>query len=99
MLCILSFDANIQYMYPVRSPRRTAMEKAVVLMKGKTRFSAPDDIQDQGYIDIWWIIHDGGLLLLVAHLLQVCLNESWCGTSAPTLSLSVTESASLHSRS
>lgn len=46
------------------------MEKAVVLMKGKTHFPAPDEIQDQGYIDIWWIIHDGGLLLLIAHLLQ-----------------------------
>ena len=63
----------------------TAMEKAVVLMKGKTHFPAPDEIQDQGYIDIWWIIHDGGLLLLIAHLLQVCVYESWCDTSAPNI--------------
>lgn len=47
----------------------TAMEKAVVLMKGKDHFPDPSETQ-QGYIDVWWIIHDGGLLLLMAHLLQ-----------------------------
>jgi potassium/chloride transporter 4/5/6 len=24
----------------------------------------------EGYIDVWWVVHDGGLLMLLAHLLQ-----------------------------
>lgn len=24
----------------------------------------------EGTIDVWWIVHDGGLLMLLAHLLQ-----------------------------
>eukprot|EP00656_Telonema_subtile_P056407 TRINITY_DN9001_c0_g1_i1.p1 TRINITY_DN9001_c0_g1~~TRINITY_DN9001_c0_g1_i1.p1 ORF type:complete len:1149 (-),score=269.74 TRINITY_DN9001_c0_g1_i1:247-3693(-) len=47
----------------------TAMEKAVIVMKGSDHFPEPTDVQS-GYIDVWWIIHDGGLLLLIAHLLQ-----------------------------
>jgi hypothetical protein len=26
--------------------------------------------QQEGLIDVWWIVHDGGLLVLLAHLLQ-----------------------------
>lgn len=26
--------------------------------------------KQHGFIDVWWIVHDGGLLLLLAHLLS-----------------------------
>lgn len=26
--------------------------------------------RQHGFIDVWWIVHDGGLLLLLAHLLS-----------------------------
>ena len=32
-------------------------------------FPANDEPQT-GFIDVWWIKHDGGLLLLISHLLQ-----------------------------
>ena len=46
----------------------TAMEKAVLLCMHLQDF--PRDPIAGGYIDIWWLIHDGGLLLLIAHLLR-----------------------------
>ena len=38
-------------------------------MKNIDAYPSLLDIQS-GYIDIWWIIHDGGLLFLLAFLLQ-----------------------------
>lgn len=45
-----------------------AMDKAVVLCMHLQDF--PTEPLEGGYIDIWWLIHDGGLLLLIAHLLK-----------------------------
>lgn len=46
-----------------------AVDKAVLLCVNLDRFPAIDEFQE-GTIDVWWIVHDGGLLLLLAHLLQ-----------------------------
>ncbi|KAG0621679.1 hypothetical protein M758_3G040000 [Ceratodon purpureus] len=46
-----------------------AVDKAVLLCMNLNRFPLNDNIQE-GAIDVWWIVHDGGLLLLLAHLLQ-----------------------------
>lgn len=40
-----------------------------MLLKNIDSYPSLLDIQS-GYIDIWWIIHDGGLLFLLAFLLQ-----------------------------
>jgi len=42
---------------------------AILLLKNIDSFPSLLDIQS-GYIDIWWIIHDGGLLFLLAFLLK-----------------------------
>lgn len=34
------------------------------------RLICPSSQVQEGYIDVWWIIRDGGLLLLIAHLLR-----------------------------
>jgi len=45
-----------------------AVEKAVLAVKGLCEM--PADVVHDGTIDIWWMIHDGGFLLLLAWLLH-----------------------------
>jgi len=47
----------------------TTLRKAVLLCHNIKDFPTNDELQE-GYIDVWWIKHDGGLLLLISHLLQ-----------------------------
>ncbi|CAM4750181.1 unnamed protein product [Rotaria magnacalcarata] len=47
---------------------------AVIVPKNINNFPDSKEIQD-GTIDIWWIIHDGGLLFLIAFLLK--RNKVW----------------------
>ena len=42
---------------------------AILLLKNIDSYPSLAEIQS-GHIDIWWIIHDGGLLFLLAFLLQ-----------------------------
>jgi len=44
-----------------------AENKALLVVKGASTF---DDADQQGVIDVWWMIHDGGLLILTAYLLR-----------------------------
>ncbi len=45
--------------------------KAVILFKSSPSYPQNGDIiPDRGTIDIWWIVHDGGLLLLLPYLLS-----------------------------
>ncbi|XP_024400955.1 uncharacterized protein [Physcomitrium patens] len=46
-----------------------AVDKAVLLCMHLDRFPGKEEFQE-GFIDVWWIVHDGGLLLLLAHLLR-----------------------------
>lgn len=51
-----------------------ARQCAAIVPKNIDSFPEGKEIQD-GTIDIWWIIHDGGLLFLVAFLLK--RNKVW----------------------
>ena len=51
-----------------------ARQCAVIVPKNIDNFPDNKEIQD-GTIDIWWIIHDGGLLFLIAFLLK--RNKVW----------------------
>ena len=51
-----------------------ARQCAVIVPKNIDSFPDNKNIQD-GTIDIWWIIHDGGLLFLIAFLLK--RNKIW----------------------
>jgi amino acid transporter len=46
----------------------TAAEKAVLLCVGLDAFPTSDE-RLTGFLDVWWVVHDGGLLLMIAHLL------------------------------
>ncbi|KAL2631043.1 hypothetical protein R1flu_015729 [Riccia fluitans] len=46
-----------------------AINKAVLLCLNLDEFPT-NGSQQEGTIDVWWIVHDGGLLLMLAHLLQ-----------------------------
>ncbi|KJE93459.1 solute carrier family 12 [Capsaspora owczarzaki ATCC 30864] len=45
-----------------------AADKAMLILTGLSAFPGIDD-QMTGTIDIWWIVQEGGLLLLIGHLL------------------------------
>ncbi|KAH7727039.1 solute carrier family 12 member 5-like protein [Aphelenchoides avenae] len=44
-------------------------ENCMIVVKGITAFPKPND-RLRGYIHIWWIVQDGGILMLIAYLLQ-----------------------------
>ncbi len=53
--------------------------KAVILFKSSPSYPQNGDIiPDRGTIDIWWIVHDGGLLLLLPYLLSK--HAVWLGS-------------------
>ena len=47
----------------------TLRQKALLVCHNVKDFPTNDEPQT-GFIDVWWIKHDGGLLLLISHLLQ-----------------------------
>jgi hypothetical protein len=47
----------------------TLRRKALLCCHNVGDFPTNDELQS-GSIDVWWIKHDGGLLLLMAHLLR-----------------------------
>lgn len=51
------------------------LEKALVVMKGGDRYPCSTDYIRNGSIDVWWVVHDGGLLLLLPYL--VSQNDIW----------------------
>ena len=46
----------------------TAAEKAVLLCLDPHAFPGSEE-RVSGFVDVWWVVHDGGLLLMIAHLL------------------------------
>ena len=66
---ILSFDDRIGTI-AIAEARQCAM----IVPKNVDNFPDNKQIQE-GTIDIWWIIHDGGLLFLIAFLLK--RNKVW----------------------
>lgn len=60
-------DTIVSYLDSIRLAENKNF--AILLLKNIDSYPSLLDIQS-GYIDIWWIIHDGGLLFLLAFLLQ-----------------------------
>jgi len=46
------------------------MKVATMIFRGNHRFPGSNQLITSGMIDVWWIIHDGGLLLLLPHILS-----------------------------
>ena len=58
---------------------RISLRKALVVLKGVKHFPCTSDPKDEDflrrrqvgeYIDLWWLLHDGGLELLIAFVLR-----------------------------
>ena len=45
------------------------MRLAVMIPRNIEQFPASTDVVT-GTIDVWWVVHDGGMLILLAFLLQ-----------------------------
>ncbi|XP_063075186.1 solute carrier family 12 member 7 isoform X2 [Engraulis encrasicolus] len=48
----------------------TAAHQCLLVAKNIDHFPANDERLDGGTIDVWWIVHDGGLLMLLPFLLR-----------------------------
>ncbi len=49
--------------------RGAAMDMSLIVAKGLALFPEPHH-RLTGSIDVWWVLHDGGLLLLISFLLK-----------------------------
>ncbi|TSM36097.1 Solute carrier family 12 member 5 [Bagarius yarrelli] len=48
----------------------TAASKALLVAKNIAAFPSNGERFSEGYIDVWWIVHDGGMLMLLPFLLR-----------------------------
>ena len=48
----------------------TAANQALLVAKNVDSFPTNTDRLGEGTIDVWWIVHDGGLLMLLPFLLR-----------------------------
>ncbi|XP_043565992.1 solute carrier family 12 member 5-like [Chiloscyllium plagiosum] len=48
----------------------TAGRLALLVAKNITAFPSNQERYSEGYIDVWWIVHDGGMLMLLPFLLR-----------------------------
>jgi potassium/chloride transporter 4/5/6 len=54
----------------------SALQLAVVIPRNLTQFPSSQEVV-KGTIDVWWVVHDGGMLILLAFLLQA--DKVWRG--------------------
>lgn len=56
---------------PVETVRETtAAHQALLVAKNIDHFPSNQERLKEGTIDVWWIVHDGGLLMLLPFLLS-----------------------------
>lgn len=48
----------------------TAAHQALLVAKNVDSFPTNQDRLGEGTIDVWWVVHDGGLLMLLPFLLR-----------------------------
>mmetsp|Transcript_34275 Transcript_34275/g.79195 ORF Transcript_34275/g.79195 Transcript_34275/m.79195 type:complete len:754 (+) Transcript_34275:856-3117(+) len=82
----------------------TKLKKAVLVFKGHSSFPSSLEIVQNQTIDVWWIVYDGGLLLLLPFILAK--NRTWRSgtrlrvfaviTDLSTCALQITESIKFH---
>uniref|UniRef100_H2Z9N0 Amino acid permease/ SLC12A domain-containing protein n=1 Tax=Ciona savignyi TaxID=51511 RepID=H2Z9N0_CIOSA len=53
----------------------SACHNAILVPKNISNFPSRNDKLEQGTIDVWWVVHDGGLLMLLPFLLRQ--NKVW----------------------
>lgn len=69
------------YSSPVATVRvTTAARLALLVAKNVSLFPGSRDILPEGHIDVWWIVHDGGMLMLLPFLLKQHKVKGYCIT-------------------
>lgn len=61
----------------------TAAHQALLVAKNVDSFPTNQDRLGEGTIDVWWVVHDGGMLMLLPFLLRqhkvgVCVYLGLC---------------------
>lgn len=81
LLCLVPF------FHPETVRETTSAEQALLVAKNIDSFPSNQERLTEGTIDVWWIVHDGGLLMLLPFLLNqhkvllpsgLMLSESVC---------------------
>lgn len=65
----------------------TAAQQALLVAKNVDLFPQNQERFSDGHIDVWWIVHDGGLLMLLPFLLRqhkVGAGVTWAGSRGVT---------------
>lgn len=65
-------EGTINYMKQIQAV--VCSEKALIVVRD-SEDRLPHEVLQKGFIDVWWVVHDGGLLILLPHLLK--LNKVW----------------------
>lgn len=71
----------------------TAAQQALLVAKNVDSFPTNQDRLGEGTIDVWWVVHDGGLLMLLPFLLRqhkVCVCVVFIPATSLILTLHVT---------
>ncbi len=55
----------------------TAASKALLVPKNVSAFPSSGERFTEGHIDVWWIVHDGGMLMLLPFLLRQHKVHAW----------------------
>mmetsp|Transcript_11824 Transcript_11824/g.35882 ORF Transcript_11824/g.35882 Transcript_11824/m.35882 type:complete len:973 (-) Transcript_11824:76-2994(-) len=69
-----------------------ATRKTTILMKGGVNVPEPDQPIPSGTIDIWWVVYDGGVLMLFPYLLT--LHKAWANCRLRLFAVVTDEDAS-----
>lgn len=56
--------------HPETVRETTAAHQALLVAKNVDTFPTNQDRLGEGTIDVWWVVHDGGLLMLLPFLLR-----------------------------
>lgn len=66
----LSWPANGAPSLPDTVRVTTTAHLALLVPKNISLFPNNSEPYTEGYIDVWWIVHDGGMLMLLPFLLR-----------------------------
>lgn len=62
--------SSLLAVHPETVRETTAAHQALLVAKNVDTFPTNQDRLGEGTIDVWWVVHDGGLLMLLPFLLR-----------------------------
>lgn len=70
MTCVSHLSLRVSSDLPETVRETTAAHQALLVAKNIDSFPTNQDRLGEGTIDVWWVVHDGGMLMLLPFLLR-----------------------------